>query len=98
MFSNIFSGNRAVYETISKKSGGARWATNDVTIWRTRVTCWISKDKCMHTPTHLGTHMHASKRALTHTQIYHTYSFCYANAFQYYFLSTLSVLFILKML
>ena len=31
-----------------KKYGRARGATNDVTIWRIRVACWISKTTCTH--------------------------------------------------
>jgi hypothetical protein len=29
-----------------ERNGGARGATNDVTIWRIRVACWISKATC----------------------------------------------------
>ena len=36
MVSNFFPENL-------EKSGGARGAINDVTIWRIRVECWISK-------------------------------------------------------
>ena len=42
--------------------GGAWWATNDVTIWRIRVACWISKATC--------THAHAHAHALAHTHKY----------------------------
>jgi hypothetical protein len=31
-----------------EKYGGARETTNDVTIWRIRVACWISKATCTH--------------------------------------------------
>jgi hypothetical protein len=50
-----------------EKCGGAREATNDDTIWRLRVACWISKGTCTHTPTRLGTR--------THTQICNIYCF-----------------------
>ena len=31
-----------------EKCGGARGATDDVTIWRIRVACWVSKATCTH--------------------------------------------------
>ena len=66
MSNNFFSENRAVYDNV-KKCGGARGATNDVTIWRTRVACWIRKATCTHAHVHAqrpGTNMHAR----THSQ------------------------------
>ena len=39
-----------------EKYGGARGATNGITIWRIQVACWISKATSTHMPTHLGTH------------------------------------------
>jgi hypothetical protein len=42
--------NRATYENV-EKYGGARGATNDVTIWRIHVACWISKATCTRTHT-----------------------------------------------
>ena len=45
-----------------KKCVGARGATNDVTVWRVRRACCISKATRahrMHMPTHQGTDMHA---------------------------------------
>ena len=51
-----------------EKYAGARGATNDVTIWRIRITCWISKDTCKHA--HAYVHalgkMHARVCAHTH--------------------------------
>jgi hypothetical protein len=34
-----------------EKCGGARGATNDVTTWRLRMECWVSKATCTHTHT-----------------------------------------------
>ena len=42
MFNNFFSQNRAVYEIMSKNLVVPE-ATNDVTLWRIRVACRISK-------------------------------------------------------
>ena len=56
-----------------EKYGGARGATNDVTIWRIRVACWISKATCTHAPEHT----HA--RVYTHTQICNSYFFSTAT-------------------
>jgi hypothetical protein len=41
-FSNFFSENCTVSDN-SEKCGGFRRVTNDVTMWRMRVACWISK-------------------------------------------------------
>ena len=51
------------------KNGGARGATNDVTIWRIRVACWISKATCTHTHAHTHAPVHTHERAheYTHT-------------------------------
>jgi hypothetical protein len=53
----FFPENGAVYENV-EKCGGAREATNGVTIWRIRVACWISKVT------------RAPARAYTHRQKY----------------------------
>jgi hypothetical protein len=71
-----------LWDNVEKYSGN-RGATNDVTIWRIRVACWISKTTCTH--------------ARAHTQICNTYwlfhgSSGYVNAPQYYVIHTLSVL------
>ena len=50
-----------------EKYGGDRAATNDVTLWRIRVACWISKATCTHAHAHaqpLG-HKHTCARAHT---------------------------------
>ena len=38
-----FSENRTVYDKMSKNVVETEGVTNDVTIWRIRVACWISK-------------------------------------------------------
>ena len=58
-----------------EKYGGARGATNDVTIWRIRVACWINEATCMHTLTRPGTRTHARE----HTQICNIYCFSTAT-------------------
>ena len=45
----------------AEKYCGAKRATNDVTIGRVWVACWMSKATCTHTPGHT----HAGARALT---------------------------------
>ena len=57
----------------SEIRGGTRGTTNDVTIWRTRVECWISKTTC--------THAHAYVHAPGHTNAWasaptHKYGIC----------------------
>ena len=50
----------------AEKCGGARGATKDVTIWRIRIACWISKGT--RTDTHVRTR--APARTLTHSDKY----------------------------
>ena len=51
---------------MSKKYGGARGATSDVTIWRISGSCCVSKASCTHAhaDAHSLGHMHV--RAHTH--------------------------------
>ena len=49
-----------------EKLGGARGATNDVTIWRIRVICWISKG----TRTYAHAHAHAPGYPHSRTRAY----------------------------
>jgi hypothetical protein len=46
------------------KKCGARGATNDVTIWRKRVTCWINKATCTHAHTHARPSTHTNMQYL----------------------------------
>jgi hypothetical protein len=55
-----------------KKYGGARGAT-DVTIWRIRVACWISKATCTHVHAHSSMPLHRHVRI--HTQLCNTCCF-----------------------
>jgi hypothetical protein len=49
-----------------RKYGEARRATNDVTTWRLRVACWISKATCTQAHAHTRTHARkGTKRTLT---------------------------------
>ena len=50
-----------------EKYGGARDATNYVTIWRIRVEYWISKATCTHAHAHVHAPGHTHGRACTHT-------------------------------
>jgi hypothetical protein len=68
MFSHFFPENRTVYEIMSKKCSGDRGATNDVTIWRIRVACWISKAIC--TCAHAHAHALGYPHARTHAQAF----------------------------
>jgi hypothetical protein len=77
MFNSFFFLNRALCEIMSKKYGGARGATNEGTIWRIRVPCWINKTTheraCAHTHAHghphTYTHTHTHTRACTHKYV-----------------------------
>jgi hypothetical protein len=60
-------------------AGGAGGATNDVTIWRKRLTCWINKATCMRPRTH---------RCLM-------FILFYGNAPQYYVIRALDVFFLI---
>jgi hypothetical protein len=62
MLNNFYFANRTVCEIMSKNMVEAE-ATNDVTIWRIRVACWISKTTGtrIHTSTLLSIHRHIDK-------------------------------------
>ena len=66
-----------------KKCGVDRGATNDVTIWRKRVVCWISKAKCIcaHAYAQASVYLHARTHAhvCTHRPISNTYCFTTAT-------------------
>ena len=55
-----------------EKYGGDRGATNDVTIWRIRVACWISKSICTYAHSHAYApgYPHARTRKYAHTGQY----------------------------
>jgi hypothetical protein len=51
---NFFFENRAVYEKMWKNKVDPD--SPQMTIWRTRIACWIPKDTNTHTHTHTHTH------------------------------------------
>jgi hypothetical protein len=65
----------------AEKYGAARGATNNVTIWRIRVACRISKATCTYAHAHAYApgHSHARMHARAHTQICNTYCFSTAT-------------------
>jgi hypothetical protein len=69
----FFRKSHRLWDNVEKYSGD--WgATNDVTIWRTRVACWISKAVCTYAYAHahaLG-YPYARTRKHTHTGEYVT--------------------------
>jgi hypothetical protein len=80
-----------------EKYGGARGDTNDVTIWRIRVACLISKATCTyaHAHAHALGYTHARRHARAHTYVIFTafpQQQWFANASQCYVIRTLSVL------
>ena len=77
---------------------GRDWGvTNDATIWRIRVACWIIKATCAYTHTHAPCYMHACIRTCTQTQIYDIYWFSTQhwcmNMSECYIIHTLTLLF-----
>ena len=62
-----------------EKCDGARGATNDVTTWRIRLACWISKaTRTLVLPdAHAPGHPHLGIRAHTHTN---RYTYCFSTA------------------
>jgi hypothetical protein len=55
IFQNIFQKSCRLWHNV-EKHGGARGATNDVTIWCIRVACSTSKATCTHARTRTHTH------------------------------------------
>ena len=72
VFKNIFLPKSCRLWDIVEKCGTAREATNNVTIWRICLTCWISKA----TRAHAHVHARASGACThAHTQICNIYCF-----------------------
>jgi hypothetical protein len=70
------------WDNVEKYSGD--WgATNDVTIWRIRVVCWISKTICTYTHAHAHApgypYARTHVQAYTHSPICNTYCFSTAT-------------------
>jgi hypothetical protein len=57
-----------------EKCGGARGATNDVTVWRIHVACGISKATCTRTYTPTRSCAYTYARMHTQTDIYYCFS------------------------
>ena len=80
-----------------EKCGGARGVTNDVTIWRIRVACWMSKATCTHLHAHSHAPGHTHARTHAHLFIYLLFfhgNNAFVNAPQCYVIRTLPVLLI----
>ena len=60
MFNNFFFRNSCRLWDNVEKFSGAKWNTNDVTIWRIRVACWISKATCTRPSARARTHTHTN--------------------------------------
>jgi hypothetical protein len=81
MFKNFFFSKMVPLLDNVEKCGKDRGATSDVTIWRIRILCLISKATCTHAHAHahVPEYKHESARAHTqiqthtHTQAYTTY-------------------------
>ena len=54
---------------------GARWATNDITIWRIGFACWIKKATCTHAHAHVHSPVHTRARTHTRTPTRNIYRF-----------------------
>ena len=82
MFSNFFRKLHRLWDNVEKYSKD-RAATNGVTIWRTRVACWISKAACTYANAHAHApgHPHARTHAqsCTHRPICDIYCFSTAK-------------------
>jgi hypothetical protein len=96
----FFRKSHRLWDNVEKYSGD-RGATNDVTIWRTRVACWISKDIRTYAYVHAHAppypHTRTHEQACTHRQICNTYCFSTRTVVSrtrlYYVIRTLPVLF-----
>ena len=65
-----------------EKYGGDWGATNDVTIWRIRLACWISKATCAYAQAdaHGPGYPHARTHAIMHTHIPVSNTYCFFTA------------------
>ena len=57
------------------KNMAEKEGTNDVTVWRMRVKCWINKATCTYANAHALGHTHPCPSVHTHTHINNTHSF-----------------------
>ena len=70
MFFNFFFGKSCSLWDNVEKYDAAREYTNDATVWRIRVSCWIRKATYTHAHAHADLPGHRHTRALTHTHKY----------------------------
>jgi hypothetical protein len=85
MLNNFFSENRTVYEIMSQNIVDTEGP--QITIWRIRVACWISKATCTYAHAHshatgyphARTHARPPAQACTHRPICNTYCFSTAT-------------------
>jgi hypothetical protein len=89
MFSNFFRKLCRLWDNVGQ-CGGAKEATNDDTIWQTRVTCWINKEYAHahpHAPGYANarTHKHVTLTAfytaamIRASVLRYTYTACLIN-------------------
>ena len=76
VYGNFFPKIAPLWDNV-EKCGGARGATNDVTLWRMRVACWINKTTRSHA--HADAHALGHPHTPTHTPICNTYCFSTAT-------------------
>jgi hypothetical protein len=74
IFNNFFRKLRRLWDNV-EKCGGARGATDDVTIWRMRVECWMCKATCTRQRARADAHAFARAQ----TQICNIYCFSTAT-------------------
>jgi hypothetical protein len=69
MLSDVFRKSHRIRDNVENYSGN-RGAIHDVTIWRVRVACWISKAICTyaHAQAHALGYPHARTHARTHAR------------------------------
>jgi hypothetical protein len=67
----FFPKSRSLRDSVEEYCG-VRGATNDVTIWRTRVACWIREATCMHANAGAYAVGRPHARSVAHTEKYVT--------------------------
>jgi hypothetical protein len=79
MLNNFFFLKSCLLWDNVEKCGRVRGATNDVTVLRVRVTCWISKATCTYAHAHARVPTHTHALARMHTQTSKSY-YCFSRA------------------
>jgi hypothetical protein len=92
VFSNFFSENLAVYETMSKNLVQPERPQR---VWRLRFAYWINKATPLHPYPHIHTDartsMRSPKRAHTHTEICNTYCNLHTSTLRYTYIASLLI-------